>query len=113
MQLRYHHKLVCLASSGPSPSAVQRQCVERCHVPLSPIALSRPAYTSIVTLSDLIDSPASQNTNRCSQNVLTRLKQAVDLTRLGVDVDIEIARSGRQARNGLDVSSKGITAASC
>lgn len=58
-------------------------------------------------------SPASQNAKRCRYLGSIGLEQTVDLARLGVDVDVQIARSGRQARDSLDVSSKGITWASC
>lgn len=37
-----------------------------------------------------------------------RLEQAIDLTRLGVNVDVEVARGGRETGNGLYVSGKRI-----
>lgn len=38
----------------------------------------------------------------------TRLEQTVDLTSLGINVDIEVTRSRRQTRNGLDIGSQSV-----
>lgn len=37
-----------------------------------------------------------------------RLEQAIDLARLGVNIDVEVARGGRETRNSLNVSGKRI-----
>ena len=36
------------------------------------------------------------------------LKQAVNLARLGINIDIEVARGSRQTGNGLDVGSQSV-----
>lgn len=38
----------------------------------------------------------------------TDLEQTVDLASLRVDIDVEVAGSGRQTRDGLDVGSEGV-----
>ena len=36
------------------------------------------------------------------------LEETLDLARLGVDVDVQVSRRGRQAGDGLDVGGEGV-----
>lgn len=40
---------------------------------------------------------------RTQDGLSTHLEQAVNFTRLGVNVDVQVARGGRQTRDSLDV----------
>ena len=59
----------------------------------------------------MLKSPPPKSYMQLDRSLLreTSLEESIDLTSLGVDIDIEVAGSGGKTGDSLDVGSEGVT----
>lgn len=59
----------------------------------------------------MLKSPPPKQYMQLDRSLLreTSLEESIDLTSLGVDIDVEVAGSGGKTGDGLDVGSEGVT----
>lgn len=126
MQLRYHRSLSFflsfpVESYRPTAPYVLKDAVPSFpfslplppfHVPF-PFAICpsvRPQYVNVTLSACVNENQNPDRTNYYPKKTKKKkphnLEQAVNLARLSVNIDVEVARCGGQTRNGLDIGSK-------